>query len=78
MAINGDNNIILQKTGPASRAGLVSGDVLLLINNEKVQDVSQFERIIAGLPKDKPMAILVQRRGNPIFLALKLDEVKTQ
>ena len=75
-----DHGVLIEnvKSGPASRAGLVPGDVLLLINNEKVQDVKQFERIIAGLPKAKPVAILVQRRGNPIFLALKLDEVKAQ
>jgi len=78
--LNLDHGVLIEgvKTGPASRAGLVPGDVLLLINNEKVQDVKQFEMIITGLPKDKPVAILVQRRGNPIFLALKLDEVKTQ
>ena len=71
-----DHGVLIEdiKTGPASRAGLLPGDVLLLINNEKVQDIKQFERLIITLPKDKPVAILVQRRGNPIFLALKLDE----
>ncbi|MBF8268965.1 MAG: Periplasmic serine endoprotease DegP-like [Gammaproteobacteria bacterium] len=75
-----DHGVLIEgvKSGPASRAGLLPGDVLLLINNEKVQDVKRFESIITGLPKDKPVAILVQRRGNPIFLALKLDDAKTQ
>ena len=39
-----DHGVLIEdvKTGPASRAGLVPGDVLLLINNEKVLDVTQF------------------------------------
>jgi serine protease Do len=75
-----DHGILIDEvgTGAASRAGLVHGDVLLLINNEKITDVKQFERIVTGLASDKPVAILVQRRGNPIFLALKLDETKTR
>jgi len=60
-------------TGPASRAGLRAGDILLLVNNQKVINVKEFERIISSLPKDKPVAILVQRNGNPIFLALRQD-----
>jgi serine protease Do len=73
-----DHGILIEgvNIGPASRAGLRPGDVLLLINNEKVQNIGQFEQIIADLPKDKPVAMLVQRRGNPIFLALKLDEAE--
>lgn len=61
-------------TGPASRAGIRMGDILLLINNKKVNNVKEFEKIISDLPEGKPAAILVQRRGNPIFLALRLDD----
>lgn len=63
-------------TGPASRAGIRTGDILLLLNNQKVKDVKEFERIINGLPEGKPVAILVQRKGNPIFLALRLDDAE--
>jgi len=47
--------------------------VLLLLNNQQVQDVEQFEKLVKDLPKDKSIPILIQRQGNPIFLALKLN-----
>lgn len=70
-----DHGVVIEKVGdgPASLAGLQPGDILLLINNKKVKNVKEFERLITGLPKGKPVAVLVQREGNPIFLALRLD-----
>ena len=58
--------------GPGSEAGIRKGDVLLMINNIDVESVSQFEEILAGLPGDRPIPLLIQRRGAPTFLALKL------
>ena len=60
--------------GPAKKAGIRSGDVLLLINNIKVKDAEHFDEIAGKLPKDKSIPILIQRRGGPIFLALKLTD----
>ena len=60
--------------GPAKKAGIRSGDVLLLINNIKVKDAEHFDEIAKDLPKDKSIPILIQRRGGPIFLALKLTD----
>ncbi len=60
--------------GPASRAGIRSGDVIILINNEKVENVEQFRKLLPGLAADKPVPILVHRRGSPVFLAIKLGE----
>ena len=60
--------------GPASRAGIWPGDILLLINNQKVRDSKEFDQIVKSLPKGKAVAMLVQRKGNPIFLALRLED----
>jgi serine protease Do len=60
--------------GPASKAGIRQGDVILLMNNDKVTDVKKFDEIMDSLPKGKSIPILIQRRGNPIFLALKLEK----
>lgn len=59
--------------GPASRAGIRSGDVILLINNVKVKNAKHFDKLTRGLPEDKSIPVLIQRRGGPIFLALKLS-----
>jgi serine protease Do len=59
-------------SGPAKDAGVRKGDVLKMINNEKILTVEQFKTIIEGLPKNEFVSILVQRREQPKFLALKV------
>ena len=58
--------------GPAKSAGIRKGDVLQLINGEKVQSVMELKEIVKKLPKGKFASILVQRRQGPQFLALKM------
>ena len=60
-------------SGPAERAGVREGDLILMLNNQKVANSDEFERIAAELPPGKSVSVLVQRQDNPIFLALKLD-----
>lgn len=69
-----DQGILVEQVaaGPAANAGVRDGDVILLLNNEKVTSVTQFEDLARALPTEKSVPILVQRRGNPIFLAFKL------
>ena len=59
--------------GPAERAGIRAGDLILMLNNQKVASSDDFARLVAELPQDKAVSVLVQRQGNPIFLALKLE-----
>ena len=58
--------------GPGNDAGIRRGDVLLMVNNTGVESVAQFEEILAGLPRERPVPLLIQRRGAPTFLAFKL------
>ena len=60
--------------GPGRAAGIRRGDVILMINNEDVTDVSQFEQLLDELPRARSVPILIQRGGAPTFLALKLPE----
>ncbi len=71
-----DHGILVEKIGPgpAQEAGIRQGDVILLINNIKITDASHFNKIMKDLPKGRSIPILIQRRGGPIFLALKIDE----
>jgi serine protease Do len=62
--------------GAAADSGVREGDILLRIDNTLVKDVDDFESRIKKLPAGKSVAILVQRRGGPIFLALKVPEGK--
>ncbi|MAS81484.1 MAG: serine peptidase [Legionellales bacterium] len=60
--------------GPAQKASIKQGDIILILNNIKVKDSSQLYDIIKELPKGRSIPVLIQRQGGPVFLALKLDE----
>ncbi len=60
--------------GAAGEAGIREGDIILRVDGGPVQDVNEFEKMIDKLPASKSVAILVQRRGGPIFLAMKVPE----
>ncbi|MGR9073800.1 MAG: DegQ family serine endoprotease [Gammaproteobacteria bacterium] len=60
--------------GPAADAGIQRGDVILRVQNYVVDDVSGFARIIEDVPAGKSIAVLIQRRGSPVFLAIRLDK----
>jgi serine protease Do len=57
--------------GPAERAGIVAGDVLLAINGKAVQTVEQVKSVMAAKPKS--VALLVQRDGEKIFVPVKVS-----
>ncbi|MCG8391701.1 MAG: DegQ family serine endoprotease [Pseudomonadales bacterium] len=58
--------------GPARKAGIASGDILVTLNNKPVNDPRELAEVVAGLPESGTVAALVNRNGNPRFLALKL------
>ena len=56
--------------GPAARAGLAQGDVLLAINGQPVGSVDQVKSVMESKPKS--VALLVERDGERIFVPVKL------
>ncbi|MEE9395896.1 MAG: DegQ family serine endoprotease [Methylococcales bacterium] len=62
------------KPGPASDAGIQPGDVILRVGNEDIDDTKILTNVIDELPKGKSIAVLVQRRGNPVFMAIKFND----
>ena len=57
--------------GPAARAGLEPGDVLLSLNGEAVQSIEQLRRLMDKRPKT--VALLVWRNGDRIFVPVELE-----
>jgi serine protease Do len=52
--------------GPAARAGLAQGDVLLAINGQMVGSIEQVRSVMEKKPKS--VALLIERRGERIFV----------
>jgi serine protease Do len=60
--------------GAAREAGILPGDVILRIQNNMIRDAADFDKIAKNLPAGKSVAVLIQRQGNPVFLALKIEK----
>ena len=54
--------VLVEKVqGPAARAGLRPGDVILSVANVQIADVKQFEATLAKVDKSRPVSVLVRR-----------------
>lgn len=62
------------KQGAALNVGIQPGDVILRIQNNVVRGIADFDKIVEELPIGQSVAILIHRKGSPVFLALKVDK----
>ena len=58
----------------AQEAGIIRGDVITMIDNHVVATVEDFEQITDDLKAGKSVALLVQRRSGPVFLAIRPED----
>lgn len=56
----------------AERAGLRRGDVIREINRQPVRSLKDYEQIGSSLKKDQNALLLIERRGNALFLTVKI------
>ncbi|MFM2056617.1 MAG: hypothetical protein RLY71_1002 [Pseudomonadota bacterium] len=63
--------LVQDVAGPAERAGLQQGDVLLAINGKPVDGIEQIKSELARKPKT--VALLIQRGDNRIFVPVNMS-----
>jgi len=56
--------------GPAASAGITRGDVILEVNRKPVTSAADVKTAL-GDAKDKPVLLLVSRRGQTIYLTVR-------
>mgnify|MGYP001554789806 FL=1 len=62
------------KEGPARAAGIRVGEVISMIGSHRVMDVDDFTHRVEELPKERPVAILVQQKEGSRWLTLRLSD----
>ncbi|CAN5668502.1 DegQ family serine endoprotease [soil metagenome] len=62
--------VVEDVAGPAARAGIQEGDVLLAVNGKPLDSVEQLRGVLQGKPKS--VALLVVRDGERIFVPVNL------
>jgi len=56
----------------AAEAGLMSGDLILEVEQEKVKTVEEFNKILKGYKPGEKILLLIKRRDATIFITLKI------
>lgn len=71
----GEGVLIDRVIGPgARRAGLQTGDVVLMVGRAKVGTVAQFRAAAKAIAKGQPVMLLVRRNGGNRFVTITADE----
>lgn len=66
--------IDVESNGSAQEAGIAIGDIITMIDNQAVTSVEDFEQITEDLKSGKSVALLVQKRSGPVFLAIRPED----
>ena len=62
--------VVEQASGPAARAGLAQGDVVIAVNGQPLSSVEQLKAVLDKKPKS--VALLIDRQGDRIFVPVNL------
>jgi len=65
----------VQKDGPADKAGLVSGDIIMEMNGKKITDQSGFRRTIAAIAPKEKVKLLIFREGKTKTITVTVEEL---
>jgi len=67
-----DGGVVVESAdGPAARAGLQAGDVILRLNNNDVKDAKQFNGLVSKLEPKRIVVVLVRRGEASQFVPIK-------
>ncbi|MGR0280110.1 DegQ family serine endoprotease [Marinomonas dokdonensis] len=59
--------------GAASRNGLQQGDVITMLNGQRIEGVTEFKAIAKSIPNNRSVPMRVIRGGYPMFIPFKIE-----
>jgi serine protease Do len=68
----------IDKTGPAARAGLKTGDIVLAVNGERVDTARNLIRAVAAIPPGTSARLQVRRLGHDLDISVVIGRRPTE
>jgi C-terminal processing protease CtpA/Prc len=65
---------MVDQDAPAGKAGLKEHDVILSINDQKIESVEQLRRVVHEIPPGRTVTVGISRAGQPMTLKAQLAE----
>ena len=62
------------REGPAAQAGLAVGDAILMLDQQAIDDLPGFNRILESLEAGRTVSLLIQRGEGRMFYALRIPK----
>lgn len=75
LGLQGTQGVVVTRVDPdsgAERAGLSAGDVIQEMNRRPIKSIKDFEMASADFKKGASVLILINRRGNSLFVSVKV------
>ena len=72
--IGGGVRVVELQAGPAREAGIRSGDIILTVAGTEIDSVTRLREVIERQTPGRSVPFLVQRRGSPLFIAVRIPE----
>jgi serine protease Do len=63
--------LVRQASGPAGRAGITEGDIVLAINDTDITSPDQFVKVVGKIDKSKSLGLLVRRGDQTQWVAVQ-------
>ncbi|MFZ3207598.1 MAG: DegQ family serine endoprotease [Geobacteraceae bacterium] len=77
--LEGENGALIAevvKDGPAEKAGLKSGDIVLEFDGKKIHEMNELSRLVADTTPDKEVDIVLLREGKQTTVKATIDRMK--
>ena len=76
LGLTDDAGVLVRNVSPgvAKTAGIAEGDVIIMLDGNKVKSADQFRKAIDAIKPGKTTAMLVHKQNGPVFIALRIPE----